>query len=506
MKVRRALLSVSDKSGVVEFAKALQELGVELISTGGTARLLKEAGVEVKDVSEVTGFPEMMDGRVKTLHPRIHGGILAIRGKEDHLRAARDHGIPLIDMVVVNLYPFEETVNRGADLDEAVENIDIGGPTMVRAAAKNFADVAVVVDPKDYRWVVEELKRTGEISGQSRRRLAVKAFSHTARYDTLISDYLNRAFGVEGFPEVLNLSYRRAEILRYGENPHQRAVLYVDGSGRGIAGARCLQGKQLSFNNLLDLDAAWGLVSEFEEPSGVVIKHGNPCGAASAENLLEAYKRAHGCDPLSAYGGIVGLNQVVDGETASQICSTFIEAVVAPGYTEEALKVFTKKPKMRVVEISGEADDFQYRQVSGGMLVQDRDRILFTQDLKFVTSKRPSDEELSDLLFGWKVVKHIRSNAIVLAKEKQAVGVGAGQMSRVDAAELAIKKAGERAKGSVMASDGFIPFPDAVEKAAAAGVRAIIQPGGSIRDSEVIQVVEKLGLPMVFTGTRHFRH
>jgi len=506
MKVLRALISVSDKRGVVELARRLQALGVEIISTGGTARALREGGVRVVDVSEVTGFPEMMDGRVKTLHPVIHGGILALRQKREHMEELERHGIKTIDLVVVNLYPFEETVGRGAGLQEAVENIDIGGPAMIRSAAKNFTDVAVVVDPEDYRWVIEELERTGCLSEDSRRRLAVKAFSHTARYDAVISSYLNRTFGVEEFPEILNLSYRRAGVLRYGENPHQRGVLYVDGTGRGIAGARCLQGKQLSFNNYLDLDAAWELLGEFDEPTAAIMKHGNPCGVASAGDLAEAYGKAHACDPVSAYGGVVGLNREVDGETAERIASTFIEAVVAPGYSREALEALAKKQNMRVVEMRDGSDGLQYRQISGGVLVQDRDSVLLTGELRFVTSRRPSGAELADLLFAWKVAKHVRSNAIVLAREKQAVGIGAGQMSRVDSAEMAIKKAGGRAMGSVMASDGFIPFPDTVERAAAAGVASIIQPGGSIRDSEVIAAAERLGLSMVLTGTRHFRH
>lgn len=490
----------------MEFARVLQDLGVEIISTGGTARVLREAGLEVRDVSQVTGFPEMMDGRVKTLHPRIHGGILAIRGKADHMSAAREHGIPLIDMVVVNLYPFEETVRKGGGLEEAVENIDIGGPAMVRSAAKNFENVAVIVDPADYGWVAEELRRTGEISDESRRRLAIKAFSHTARYDAVIADYLRGALGGEDFPEVINLSYVRREVLRYGENPHQRAVLYVDGGGGGIAGAKVLQGKQLSFNNYTDLDSAWELVLEFDEPSAAVIKHGNPCGVASAESPAEAYRRARDCDPVSAYGGVVGVNRVVDGSTASEIASTFIEAVVAPGYSGEALEVLGRKPNMRVLEAAGRPGGLQYRQVSGGMLVQDPDDRLFTGEMKVVTKRAPTDAELSDLIFAWKVAKHVRSNAIVIARGRQAVGIGAGQMSRVDSADIAIRKAGERSRNSVMASDGFIPFTDTVEMAAKAGVTAIIQPGGSVRDPEVIRAADEFGISMVFTGTRHFRH
>ncbi|MEM2875228.1 MAG: bifunctional phosphoribosylaminoimidazolecarboxamide formyltransferase/IMP cyclohydrolase, partial [Candidatus Hadarchaeales archaeon] len=351
LRISRALISVSDKRGIVDLARVLQGLGVEIVSTGGTARVLRDAGIDVRDVSQITGFPEMMDGRVKTLHPRIHGGMLAVRKKADHVKAAQEHGIPLIDMVVVNLYPFEETVMRGAELEEAVENIDIGGPAMIRSAAKNFESVAVVVDPDDYGWVAEELKRTGNLSAESRRRLAIKAFSHTARYDALIAEYLNRALGGDEFPEVLNLSYLKKEVLRYGENPHQRGVLYADGTGAGIAGARCLQGKHLSFNNYLDLDAAWELVGEFDEPSAAIMKHGNPCGAASADSLAEAYRRAHACDPVSAYGGVVGLNRAVDRETAAEISSTFIEAVVAPEYSPEALEVLRKKPNMRVMEM-----------------------------------------------------------------------------------------------------------------------------------------------------------
>ncbi len=508
MKVRCALVSVHNKRGIVEFCRGLQELGVKIISTGGTAKLLRESGIDVREVSEVTGFPEMLDGRVKTLHPKIHGAILAVRDNEKHMRELSEQGIPPIDLVVVNLYPFEEVVRSGAGLMEAIENIDIGGPTAVRAAAKNYRYVGVVVDPEDYSKVLEELRESGCcLSEKTREKLAAKAFMHTAMYDTLISNYLREVFSTGDFPEVLNLAYRKVKPLRYGENPHQRAALYTDGSGRGVANAEILQGKELSYNNLLDAEAGWDLCSEFDEPAAVIIKHGNPCGVACASDVVGAYSRAYECDPVSAYGGIVAVNRPVTVELAERVTSTFIEVLCAPAYGEEALEILRRKQNMRVLRVESGWGKTQIRQISGGILVQDRDtHDPRPEEMRVVTGKRPTEREMRDLLFAWKVAKHVRSNAIVLAKEGMTVGIGAGQMSRVDSAELAVRKAGGRARGSVMASDGFIPFPDTVERAAEAGVTAIIQPGGSIRDQQVIEAADRLGLSMVFTGVRHFRH
>lgn len=509
MWVSRALISVSDKTGVVELAKGLQKLGIEIISTGGTAKVLKENGVKVKDVSDVTAFPEMLDGRVKTLHPKIHGGILAIRKKKEHMEKLSEHGIQTIDLVIVNLYPFEETISKTDALEDAIENIDIGGPAMLRSAAKNYRDVAVVVDPNDYDKILNELRENDRaLSDKTRERLAAKTFAHTARYDTIISNHLRKKFGGDEFPDVLNRSYRKVQDLRYGENPHQMAALYREREAHGVAGAKQLHGKQLSFNNVLDLDAAYGLVHEFDEPIAVIVKHGNPCGVASGRKLLEAYKRAYACDPTSAYGGIVAVNSKLDEATAKEITSIFIEAVIAPSYDVKALDVLKKKKDLRVVEQPVDVETGpQLKHVSGGMLIQERDALLLRQDeMKVVTKKKPSEGEMEDLIFAWKVVKHAKSNAIVVAKERQAIGIGAGQMSRVDSTEIAIKKAGDKARGAVLASDAFFPFADNVQKAADAGIKAIIQPGGSIRDAEVIEAADKSGIAMVFTGVRHFRH
>jgi phosphoribosylaminoimidazolecarboxamide formyltransferase/IMP cyclohydrolase len=505
MTIKRALISVSDKIGLEEFAKELQKLGVEIISTGGTARYLRERGIEVKEVAEITKFPEILNGRVKTLHPLIHAAILAKRNDPSHMQVLRQLGVEPIDLLVVNLYPFEETISRGAQLEEALEQIDIGGPTLLRAAAKNFKSVAVVTNPSEYREVLKELKEKGDLSEETRLRLAKEVFELTSHYDAAIAGYFEKLCGEGGFPRILSIYAEKLQELRYGENPHQAAALYR--FGYGLAEGRKLQGKELSFNNLVDLDAAWSLVQEFEEPTAAVIKHTNPCGVASAESICEAYRLARDCDPLSAYGGIVGLNRKMDVKTAEEITSTFIEAVVAPAYEPEALQVLARKPNLRALEVPAEARelDFEIKQISGGILVQQKDRELLAER-KVVTRRAPTEEEWRDLLFAWKVVKHVKSNAIVLAKNKQTVGIGAGQMSRVDSTEIAIRKAGERAKGSVLASDAFFPFPDAVEKAAEAGVTAIIQPGGSIRDKQVIETADRFGLAMVFTGTRHFRH
>lgn len=501
--IKRALISVSNKQGLEEFARGLRSLGVEILSTGGTARFLKEKGIEVKEVAEITKFPEILDGRVKTLHPLIHASILAKRDDPSHMRTLAELGVEPIDMLVVNLYPFEETVLRGAGLDEAVEQIDIGGPTLIRAAAKNFKWVAVVTSPEQYGSILKELREKGELSERTRLELARRTFAMTSAYDAAIGNYLGQLEG-ERLPKILCLWAEKLQDLRYGENPHQAAALYQ--WGKGLAQGRRLQGKELSLNNLVDLDAAWSLVQEFEEPTAAVIKHTNPCGVASAENICQAYRLARECDPLSAYGGIVALNRPMDLETAEELISTFIEAVAAPAYQEGALRILSRKPNLRVLEVRPSPEpELEFRQISGGILVQERDRKLL-EERRVVTKRAPTDKEWVDLLFGWRVVKHVKSNAIVLARDRQAVGVGAGQMSRVDSTEIAVRKAGERARGSVMASDAFFPFTDAIELAARAGVTAVIQPGGSVRDKEVIEAADGLGLAMVFTGIRHFRH
>jgi phosphoribosylaminoimidazolecarboxamide formyltransferase/IMP cyclohydrolase len=505
----KALISVSDKTGVVEFARALHQAGVELISTGGTYRVLKEAGLPVRQVSELTGFPEILGGRVKSLHPSIHGAILARKDRAEHLAELEGLGISPIDIVVVNLYPFVETVRRpDATLEEALEQIDIGGPAMIRGAAKNFPSVIVVVDPADYGWVAERLNG---ITLEERRRLALKAFRHTAYYDAAIAAYLARGTEGEGLPPHLPIAYHKLYDLRYGENPHQRAALYAPAlDGTGLPYARQLQGKELSFNNLLDADAAWRAVREFEEPTVVVIKHTNPCGLACHPDIAEAYRRAYNGDPISAFGGIVGFNRPVTGEAAREMAPVFYEVVVAPDYEPEALEVLKKKRNLRLLvvpqtwEASGELD---LRPVSGGLLVQTPD-ILKEEPSSWrtVTRREPTPEELRDLAFAWRVVKFVKSNAIVLAKDKTLVGMGAGQPNRVTSVHLALRVAGEKAKGSVMASDAFFPFPDSIELAAQGGVTAVIQPGGSIRDQEVIQAADGYNISMVFTGIRHFRH
>jgi len=516
-KIQRCLVSVTDKSGLLDFARQLTEFGVEIISTGGTARLLREAGLSVREVSEVTGFPEMLDGRVKTTHPRILGGILAMRDKPDHRAALAEHGIAGIDLVVVNLYAFEEVAAReGAPLAELIENIDIGGPTLIRAAAKNYQDVAVVVSPESYASVIEEMKQTGgELTLETRWRLAQKAFSLTAVYDRAISACLSRIEISEGgvrvppggLPPVLDVRLERAMGLRYGENPHQNAALYSDLKG-GIAGARQLHGKELSYNNLVDLDAAWQLVSEFDRPAAAIIKHTNPCGCAGQESLAEAYRKAFQCDPVSAFGGVLGFNRPLDEETAREIVKTFIEAIAAPGYSPEALAILTTKKNLRLLAVTNpKPDDLLIKSISGGLLVQTPDLPRFDRQQALVKTERaPTLEEWAALEFAWKVVKHVKSNAIVYAHLGQTVGIGAGQMSRVDSVKLGALKAVLPLQGTVLASDAFFPFPDGVEEAAKHGVTAIIQPGGSVRDDEVIAAADRLGLAMVFTGVRHFRH
>jgi phosphoribosylaminoimidazolecarboxamide formyltransferase / IMP cyclohydrolase len=520
--VRRALLSVTDKTGLVEFAGVLAGLGVELVSTGGTAKALREAGLKVLDVAELTGFPEMLDGRVKTLHPGVHGGILHRRDLAEHVAAVAEHGIKPIDMVVVNLYAFEKTAAReGVTTPELIENIDIGGPSMLRSAAKNFVDVAVVANAADYPALTEELQANGgKLSLETRWRLARGAFATTAAYDSAIAttlEALPAKFGdaeaqVEaGLPSTLRITARLKNSLRYGENPHQAAAVYTDGSGSGIANAQQLQGKELSYNNLVDLDACWALASEFEQAAVIIVKHTNPCGVALGATVEQAYVRALEADPVSAFGGVIGVNRVVDGPAAVEMAKLFVEAIVAPDFTPEALAAFSAKKNLRVLRIVPPAPARVVKQISGGFLLQDEDRAPVTADtLTYPTSRQPTDEEIAGLLFAWKVCKHVKSNAIVYARQQegfgQTVGVGAGQMSRVDAARFGAMKAALPLPGTVAASDAFFPFPDGVEAIANAGATAIIQPGGSVRDAEVIAAADRLGIAMAFTGIRHFRH
>ena len=520
-KIQRAILSVTDKSGLVDFARKLAGMGVELVSTGGTAKLLRESGISVKDISELTGFPEMLDGRVKTLHPKVHGGILHRREDASHRAAVADHGIQAIDMVVVNLYAFEKTAAKpGVHFDELIENIDIGGPSMIRSAAKNFQDVAVVTSPADYNAIAEEMAKSGgELSRDTKWRLAQKAFATTAAYDTAIASTLERVSGngtqpsaishqdTQGFPETLRVSFKKTMDLRYGENPHQKAAMYADGSGTGVANARQLQGKELSYNNIVDLQAAWDLAQEFEETVCAIIKHTNPCGTATGKTLAEAYVRALECDPVSAFGGVIGVNRPVDAAAASEMAKLFLEVIAAPAFDEGAKAAFASKKNLRLVEVPAGQQKWVLKNISGGMLVQDADlHRLGESDLKVVTKRQPTAEEKRALLFAWKVCKHVKSNAILYARDGQTVGVGAGQMSRVDSCKIGAMKAQLPLKGTVAASDAFFPFPDGVEEIAKAGATAIIQPGGSVRDQEVIEAADRLGLAMIFTGVRHFRH
>ena len=510
---KRALVSVSDKTGVVEFAGELTKLGYEVVSTGGTAKALREAGVEVTYISDVTGFPEILDGRVKTLHPKVHGGILALRTPE-HLQQLKEHEITPIDIVAVNLYPFKQTISKpDVVFEEAIENIDIGGPTMVRSAAKNHQDVVIIVNPSRYHSVIEEIKEKGQVSSNTRFELALEAFSHTAEYDRCIADYLTGVAGKEGFSEVFSITGERIQSLRYGENPHQQAAFYKDGTaGQGtLGGAKQLQGKELSFNNIVDTEAALSLVREFSEPAAVIIKHSNPCGIALGSSQKEAYQRALDADKLSAYGGIVGLNRKIDKETAAELVGMFLEAVIAPAVDSDALELLSVKPKLRVLEcgdLEGAGKKaYDLKKISGGFLVQDLDTGNVPPEAwKVASEKQPSPKDLEELAFAWKLVKHVKSNAIVVTKDNVSLGVGAGQMNRVGSAEIALKQAGDRAEGGYLASDAFFPFGDTVEAAAQAGIKAIIQPGGSIRDEESITAANKNGIIMVFTGMRHFKH
>jgi phosphoribosylaminoimidazolecarboxamide formyltransferase/IMP cyclohydrolase len=531
-RVRRALLSVTDKTGLVEFACALESHGIELVSTGGTARALREAGLIVRDISDLTGFPEMLDGRVKTLHPKVHGGILHIRGNAEHVAAVREHGIEPIDMVVVNLYAFEKTASKpGAAFSDIIENIDIGGPSMVRSAAKNFEDVAIVTSVADYALIADELAaNAGSLGRATRWRLARAAFAVTAAYDAGIATTLESiaalaahgepaVFDAEAMPPAIRVIDPLKTVLRYGENPHQKAALYVDGSGRGVAAAKQLQGKELSYNNIVDLDACWELVGEFdaaEDAAVAIIKHTNPCGAATGATVLEAYRRALEADPVSAFGSVIGINCEVDAEAAEEIAKLFVEAIIAPSFTPEAVARFAAKKNLRLLEIAASHADTGravrvLKQVSGGFLMQDADRVSVAEaDLRVATKRAPTAEEMRALLFAWSVCKHVKSNAIVYARcnqgHGQTVGIGAGQMSRVDAARFGAMKAILPLSGAVAASDAFFPFADGLEAVVAAGATAVIQPGGSVRDPEVIEAADRLGVAMVFTGIRHFRH
>ncbi|MBN8759071.1 MAG: bifunctional phosphoribosylaminoimidazolecarboxamide formyltransferase/IMP cyclohydrolase [Thiobacillus sp. 65-69] len=519
MKIQRALLSVSDKTGLIDFARALSAAGVELLSTGGTAKAIRDAGLPVMDVSDYTGFPEMLDGRVKTLHPKVHGGILGRRDLPEHVATMNEHGIGNIDLVCVNLYPFRETVAKPHTLDDAIENIDIGGPAMVRSSAKNYRFVAIVTDPADYANLVAEMQaHGGALTDATRFGLAKKAFSHTAEYDSAISNYLtalNDAGAKEPFGERLNLNFVRAQTCRYGENPHQAGAFYVEAKAPAgtIATARQIQGKELSYNNIADTDAALECVKLFDTaPACVIVKHANPCGVACGTTLLEAYNRAYQTDPESAFGGIIAFNGRLDGETAKAIVERqFVEVIVAPEVSPEASAAVAAKKNVRLLECGqwdGTVAQMDMKRVAGGLLVQDAD-VLLNAELKVVTRRVPTDKEMDDLLFAWRVAKFVKSNAIVYAKDRMTVGVGAGQMSRVNSARIAAIKAeqaGLAVPGSVMASDAFFPFRDGLDNAAQAGIQAVIQPGGSMRDDEVIAAADEHGIAMVFTGTRHFRH
>jgi phosphoribosylaminoimidazolecarboxamide formyltransferase/IMP cyclohydrolase len=513
--IRRALLSVTDKTGLIDFARRLAMCGVSLVSTGGTAQVLREAGLEVRDVADVTGFPEMLDGRVKTLHPRIAGGILAVRSNPEHASALAEHEIAPIDMVVVNLYAFEATAAKdGATFDELIENIDIGGPALIRAAAKNFSDVAVVTDPSDYPGIADELATDGALSTETHWQLAKKAFEATAAYDRAIAGTLAslqpgqalQLAGKDDLPAHLDLRVPLKQSLRYGENPHQRAALYSAGRD-GIGGARQLHGKELSYNNLIDLDASWQLAAELDRPAVAIIKHTNPCGCAEGATLANAYRKALACDPLSAFGSVIAVTREVDREAAEEMSKLFIEAIAAPGFAPDALRVLTRKKNLRLLEMGRSAPCPVLKSISGGYLVQSQDRADTSPDqFEVVSARPPTPSEADALRFAWKVVKHVKSNAILYARDGQTVGIGAGQMSRVDAARLGALKATLPLEGSVVASDAFFPFSDGVEELAKHGATAVIQPGGSRRDSEVIAAANRLGLAMICTRVRHFRH
>ncbi len=515
-RIERALLSVHDKTGVIEFARGLAELGVEIVSTGGTAQLLRAKGIPVRDVSDLTGFPEILDGRVKTLHPRIASGLLAIRGNAEHMRQVREHDIPLIDLLCVNLYPFVKTTQKpGVHFDEVIENIDIGGPSMIRAASKNFQDVAVVTSTADYEPVLAALRSGDGILGREMLfDLARNAFLCTARYDAQISQYLSRIGGSDAsFPKNLFMDFEKVGDLRYGENPHQHASFYRWGGQppHGLAAAEQLQGKELSYNNIVDLDAAWNLIREFDQPACGIIKHTNPCGMAVGDSLRDAYIKAYEADKVSAFGSIIALNRIVDRETATELSKLFVEAVIAPAYEPEAREVLGTKKNLRVMTAALAAEGldwarYEIKRVGGGILVQTVDDTLVGAETRVVTTRQPTDKEQADMDFAWRVSKHVKSNAIVLAEGGRTVGVGAGQTSRVDAVRLSVQKAYPTAQGAVLASDAYFPFRDGIDEAAKAGVTAIIQPGGSVRDAEGIEAANEHGITMIFTGLRHFKH
>ncbi|SFJ52967.1 MULTISPECIES: bifunctional phosphoribosylaminoimidazolecarboxamide formyltransferase/IMP cyclohydrolase [unclassified Bacillus (in: firmicutes)] len=509
---KRALISVSNKAGVVEFVKGLLEQGIEVISTGGTKKLLEENGLQVIGISEVTGFPEIMDGRVKTLHPNIHGGLLAVRDNETHMSQMNELDIQPIDFVVVNLYPFKETIAKpDVTFADAIENIDIGGPTMIRSAAKNHEFVTVVVDPKDYDVVLAELKESGEVSKETKRKLAAKVFRHTAAYDALISNYLTEQTGEES-PETLTVTFEKKQDLRYGENPHQKAAFYKApfAATSSVAYAEQLHGKELSYNNINDADAALSIVKEFTEPAVVAIKHMNPCGVGVGADIHEAYARAYEADPVSIFGGIIAANREIDKRTAEKLHEIFLEIIIAPSFSQEALEVLQSKKNLRLLTVDiakVRAASKKLTSIQGGLLVQEEDTLaLEDATITIPTKREPTEQEWNDLKLAWKVVKHVKSNAIVLAKDNMTIGVGAGQMNRVGSAKIAITQAGEKAQGSALASDAYFPMPDTVEEAAKAGITAIIQPGGSIRDEDSIQKADEYGIAMVFTGVRHFKH
>lgn len=509
---KRALVSVSNKTGVVEFVKGLLEQGIEVISTGGTKKLLEENGLQVIGISEVTGFPEIMDGRVKTLHPNIHGGLLAVRDNETHVAQMNELGIEPIDFVVVNLYPFKETIAKpDVTFADAIENIDIGGPTMIRSAAKNHKFVSVIVDPTDYDVVLAELKENGKVTDETKRKLAAKVFRHTAAYDALISNYLTEQTGEES-PETLTVTFEKKQDLRYGENPHQKAMFYKApfAAASSVAYAKQLHGKELSYNNINDADAALSIVKEFTEPAVVAVKHMNPCGVGVGVDIHEAYTRAYEADPVSIFGGIIAANREIDKATAEKLHEVFLEIVIAPSFSEEALQVLQNKKNLRLLTVDIAKEDVASKQltsVQGGLLLQEEDTVSLNEETVTIPTKRePTEQEWNDLKLAWKVVKHVKSNAIVLAKDNMTIGVGAGQMNRVGSAKIAITQAAEKANGSALASDAFFPMPDTVEEAVKAGVTAIIQPGGSIRDEDSIKKADEFGIAMVFTGVRHFKH
>ncbi|WDH83248.1 bifunctional phosphoribosylaminoimidazolecarboxamide formyltransferase/IMP cyclohydrolase [Paenibacillus urinalis] len=515
MGIKRALVSVSDKTGIVDFCRELSNLGVEIISTGGTSSLLSNEGVPVIGISDVTGFPEIMDGRVKTLHPAVHSGLLAVRDNAEHQQQMKDLGLDYIDLVVVNLYPFQETIAKpGVSYEDAIENIDIGGPTMLRSAAKNHAFVSVVVDAADYEQVLAEVRESGDTTLETRKQLAAKVFRHTAAYDALISDYLSNVNG-DPLPERYTVTYEKIQDLRYGENPHQQAAFYRKplAPNGTLTTAEQLHGKELSYNNINDANAALQIVKEFDAPAVVAVKHMNPCGVGTGENIYEAYMKAYNADPTSIFGGIVAANRMIDSDTAAKLSEIFLEIVLAPDFTAEAMEILTKKKNIRLLKMGelGSAKErtsqFVVTSIDGGMVVQQSDiHSIDEGDLQVVTDRTPSAEEMKQLLFGWKVVKHVKSNAIVLAADDMTVGVGAGQMNRVGAAKIALEQAGDKAKGAALASDAFFPMGDTVELAAKHGITAIIQPGGSIKDEESIKAANEHGIAMVFTGVRHFKH